>query len=113
MKKKGGVVRVHSDTSACSYCLTLSAAKVLLSENYPMITPSDWWPRWDKYGIIELYNCCNKVCWHNNAASGFVSVISQSASKRSDSIVVNIYTKITRLIGVIIDKLWMFVRYKK
>lgn len=103
--------RSHVDTSACSYCLTLCAAKALLKENYPMVTPSDWWPRWDKYGIIELYNCNTKVCWHNNAESGFTSVISQSESKKTENMVSlwrKLYHKVMRLIGIVIDNVLMF-----
>ncbi|GAA6255924.1 hypothetical protein F070042J6_17760 [Bacteroides sp. f07] len=83
----------------------------LLKENYPMVTPSDWWPRWDKYGIIELYNCNTKVCWHNNAESGFTSVISQSESKKTENMVSlwrKLYHKVMRLIGIVIDNVLMF-----
>ncbi len=73
--------RDNSEFSACSYCLTLEAAKALLKDNFPINTYADNWPRWCKYGIIELYNSHPRVCWHNNAASGFTSVIAETNKK--------------------------------
>ncbi len=69
------VIRDHIAYSACSYCLNLAAAKALLKDNFPVHTFADDWPTWNKLKIIELYNSNPKVCWHNNAASGFNSTI--------------------------------------
>lgn len=68
-------IRNHADYSACSYCLNLAAANALLKDNYPLHTFADDWPNWDKHKVIELYNSNPKVCWHNNAASGFNSTL--------------------------------------
>lgn len=78
-----GVVKVRTGTFACSYVLTLAAAKALIKENFPLVTPSDVWARWDKYGIIQLYVCDTKVCWHNNAASGFISTIAENTPPKN------------------------------
>lgn len=75
LKSNEIAIRDHEDYSACSYCLNLAAAKALLKDNYPLHTFADDWPNWDKYKVIELYNSNPKVCWHNNAASGFSSSI--------------------------------------
>lgn len=82
-----------------------------------MVTPADFWSRWDKYGIIELYQSDIRVCWHNNAASGFTSGIAESNFKQVETVVLSLFRKlcykVTRLIGVVIDKVWMFMRIYK
>ncbi len=76
-----GLCRSYENTSACSYCITLAGAKALLNANYPLRTMSDNWPRFTKLNIVELYDTDKKVCWHNNAASGFSSTICDGGGK--------------------------------
>ena len=110
-KTETGVVKANGGTAACSYVLTLSAAKALLNENYPLVTPSDHWFRWVRYGIIELYNCDTKVCWHNNAASGFSSTITATHTSIHTSIQ-RVSYKLMRIIGKPIDRLYMRARHR-
>lgn len=83
---KIGIIRSHDNTSACSYCINIKAAKALLDTNYPIHAPIDYWHRWDRYKVVELYDCFKKVCWHNNEASGFVSVINPVNSRKKNKI---------------------------
>lgn len=103
-------IRDHGMTSACSYCLNLTAAKALLKDNYPMHTVADDWPYWDKKGIIELYNSNPKVCWHNNAASGFNSTITGINGEIKESkhhrFFASIQRKIFKGIGKLYDKIF-------
>lgn len=100
-----GLYRSYEKTSACSYCLTLAAAKNILKENYPMKVPSDWWFRWAKKGIIELYDCEKQVCWHNNAASGFSSVIAEDFIEYHKGFISTIFHRGLRVIGKSIDQI--------
>lgn len=45
------------DKAWCSeaYVMTLPAARNLLAANYPIVTPIDWWGRWGKRGLVEVY----------------------------------------------------------
>lgn len=96
-----GIFRSYDSTSACSYCLNLTAAKTLLSINYPLEAPCDHWPRWcQKNGKIELYDVNPKVCWHNNGYTGFSSVIvsEEDKSPRSGSRFVSLWFKAIRYV---------------
>lgn len=98
----------EGSAAACSYCITLAGAKVLLKENYPINTVADSWYRWERLGLIELYNSNPKVCWHNNAASGFTSVIVREDNNKINwnSIPRRISRKILKGIGAIVDVLF-------
>ncbi len=106
---KFGIVRSHEKTSACSYCITLKAAQAMLKSNYPIHAPIDHWPRWDKYKVIELYDCSKKVCWHNNKESGFSSVINQTKTKQT-SILKKFLYKIFRFLGIIFEKFIVIIK---
>ena len=38
-----------------AYVITLPAAKNLWRANYPVIAMNDWWRRWRRRGLLELY----------------------------------------------------------
>lgn len=71
-KFDGGVslYGTHSGTCAESYCLTHAAAKALLWQNHPMITPCDNWGRWVKNRTIELYHAFPTTCSQNQVEFG-------------------------------------------
>ena len=52
------------------YCLTKEAAKVLLKQNLPLITPCDTWGRWVKQGVIELFHALPSTCKQNQLDFG-------------------------------------------
>ena len=79
--KRGGVegvaiVPAQADMYAEGYVITPKAAQALLRANLPMQCPCDWWGRWARRGIIELYHAFPTVCSQNQAqyASGTVGV---------------------------------------
>lgn len=49
------IVAVASALRADAYVITLPAAKAIWAANYPVVTMNDWWGRWRKRGLIELY----------------------------------------------------------
>lgn len=38
-----------------AYVMTLPAARNLLGANYPIVTPTDWWDRWGRRGLVEVH----------------------------------------------------------
>lgn len=38
-----------------AYVVTLPAARNMLRANYPVVTPIDWWGRWARRGLIDVY----------------------------------------------------------
>ena len=53
-----------------SYCLTQEAARVLLKQNLPIITPCDTWGRWVCQKKIALFHMLPSVCKQNQAQFG-------------------------------------------
>lgn len=70
------VVPSKSDMYAEAYVITPKAAIALLKANLPLQCPCDWWGRWARRGIIELYHAFPTVCSQDQAqyASGTVGV---------------------------------------
>lgn len=105
------VIRDHIGYSAYSYSLNLSAAKALLNDNYPLHTVADDWPTWDKNSVIDLYNSNPKICWHNNAASGFNSVVAgindENIRSKSES---TLKRKIVKGLGIIYESIYRKIR---
>lgn len=103
-------IRDNSKTSACSYCLNLPAAKALLKDNFPIKTVADAWPRWSKIGLVNVYDSNPKVCWHNNSASGFNSVIAEQDRMKNDANMISRSIQIIgRIIGTIIDRTFIYI----
>lgn len=50
------ICRTLSDQTTSAYILTLPAAKALLVANLPIQVPCDYWRRWTKRGLIELFH---------------------------------------------------------
>lgn len=44
------------------YVITPKAAHALLKANLPLQCPCDWWGRWVRRGVIELYHAYPPVC---------------------------------------------------
>lgn len=105
-------IRSVKDMSACSYCLTLEAARALLKHNYPIVTVADNWPRWTKLELIELYDLNQKVCWHNNVASGFTTRAGCKGFtiNKFHSILKRVYHKPLRLVGMTLDRILILTR---
>ena len=64
------------DMYAEGYVITPKAAHALLKANLPLQCPCDWWGRWVRRGVIELYHAYPPVCSQNQAQyiSGTVDV---------------------------------------
>lgn len=108
--------RTVSDSTASAYIITLPAAKALLTANLPMHVPCDYWVRWTKRGLIELYHafptlaaqdgrqlCINGIKTNKEFTSdievGKVDRVSEYG------ITSFLFHKAKRLIGFVIDSL--------
>lgn len=47
--------RLKKAWCAEAYVMTLPAARNVYRVNYPIVTMNDWWDRWARRGLIELY----------------------------------------------------------
>lgn len=56
------IVACKNDMYTEGYVITAHAAKALLKVNFPLQTPCDWWGRWARRRIIELYHVFPTVC---------------------------------------------------
>ena len=52
---KTGIERVHFCTCSDGYVVNLPAAHLIYKANYPVLTVSDKWDRWEKHFGIETY----------------------------------------------------------
>ena len=105
-----------SDYTTSAYIITLPAAKVLLSANFPMHVPCDYWKRWVKRGLIELYHSFPTLAAQDGRQffgdgietdKEFTSDIEVGKVDRVSEygIVRFVLHKIKRLIGCLIDNL--------
>lgn len=106
-----GICRSRGDRHAESYIITRPAAIALREENIPMVTPCDFWDRWVKKGIIELFHVFPTVCYPNEEAYSSNTAPSGGYNVKSMSLMVLIFHKIRRALGLIID--FMFLVFKK
>jgi len=49
------IARVPSALRADAYVITLPAAKAIFNINYPVVTMNDWWGRWRRRNLIDLF----------------------------------------------------------
>ena len=70
------IVSSKSDMYTEGYVITPKAAEALMKSNLPMQTPCDWWGRWVRRGVIELYHAFPTVCSQDQSqyVSGTVGV---------------------------------------
>lgn len=100
------IVAAKRDMGAYSYVLTSLAAKNILNANFPMHVPCDYWLRWVRLGLINLYNAIPTVC-HPCPMNQYGSDIEIGSVQRvSDYGIVRLLLhKAKRLIGCAIDSL--------
>ena len=93
-----------SKTGTCAdgYCLTQEAAKVLLKQNLPLITPCDTWERWVRQGVIELFHALPSVCQQVQALFGS-STSEGRAYTMSFPLHKWLFHKSKRVVGKVID----------
>lgn len=58
---------VDADMFTEGYVVTQAGAAALLRANEPVITCCDWWGRWRRLGLIELYHAFPSVCRQDKA----------------------------------------------
>lgn len=96
--------KTPSGTCTESYCLTLAAAKALLKQNLPMITPCDHWGRWVKNGAIELHHALPTTCSQNQAEFGSSTSQGMGMAVADYPPLKWAFHKFKRLIGKVIDR---------
>lgn len=90
------------DWGTFAYMLNLSAARAILSANFPIQRPCDHWHRWRLAGRIELYHAYPTVCDYDH------TVTSQTAARckvEDYSLPHWLIHKSFRLIGLILDRI--------
>ena len=99
------IVACKKDMYTEGYAITAPAAKALLKANFPLQTPCDWWGRWVKRGLIEVYHVFPTVCSQNQDQyeSGTVDVNSFNVKNLTMSRFV--LHKCLRLVGKILDEM--------
>ena len=86
------------------YVITPKAAQALIRANLPLQCPCDWWGRWVKRGIIELYHAFPTVCRQDQTQ--YESGTVEKGCFRVDDLPVIKFLvhKASRLVGKTIDK---------
>ena len=97
------IVACKKDMYAEGYVITAPAAKALLGANLPMQTPCDWWGRWVKQGIIELYHVFPTVCRQDQTQYVSGTVDPNSFDIKNLSVLRFCLHKFLRLIGKFFD----------
>lgn len=107
-----GIQRSCGDRCAASYVLTKKAAEKLLKANRPMSVPCDYWDRWAKSGVIELYHVFPTACSPN--VTDYASETSPQDSFRVADLPLPLLVlhKMKRLAGVGIDRFLLSVGVK-
>lgn len=104
---ESGTFCVESSISALftdGYVVTSSGARALLSVNYPIETPCDWWARWVRRGVIRLYQCIPTVCRQDFDGFASNTEVSLKVGRVADlSLPLYFVHKVKRLVGKIID----------
>lgn len=64
-ENEASITSIDSGLCADAYIITLPAAKAILGDNYPIKVPCDYWGRWARKGLINLYAATPSVCEQN------------------------------------------------
>ena len=97
------IVACRSDMYTEGYVITRTAAKALLGANIPMQTPCDWWGRWVKQRIIELYHVFPTVCRQDQTQYVSGTVDANSFNVKNLSLPRFCLHKTLRVVGKLID----------
>lgn len=99
------ISRCSTDMYAEGYVITRKAAEVLCKANWPMQCPCDWWGRWAKKGIIELYHAYPTVCCQDKTKYESGTVDGDAFRVADLPIADYCWHKVKRLIGKTLDRL--------
>lgn len=104
IKNKGiGMLKTQADMFAEGYVQTLAAARQLNNVNFPLVTPCDWWGRWVKRGIIELYHSVPTVCSQNRTDFAGLTGSTDFVPIKERNLIGRVVHILRRLFGKIID----------
>lgn len=100
-----GICRSKGDMYTEGYVITNAAAMAIRACNDPLQTPCDWWGRWARRGVIELYHAFPTVCRQDQSQyeSGTVAPGCFRVSELSP--LAFAWHKFKRLIGKILDRI--------
>ena len=99
------IVPAQSDMYTEGYVITPKAAQALLKANLPMQCPCDWWGRWVRRGLIELYHAFPTVCSQDQSQYASGTVDSNAFNVKNLSLPRFCVHKFLRLVGKTLD--WM------
>lgn len=100
-----GVCRSSGDMYAEGYVINLAAIKALRACNDPLQTPCDWWGRWARRGVIELYHAFPTVCSQNQSQYESGTVQPGCLRVSELSLLAFAWHKLKRLIGKVLDRI--------
>lgn len=105
--KDVSIEKLRNAMYADGYVITITAAKLICNANTPVITVADQWRRWVRWNGLELYCCHPSVIRQNRDSYNSTIALSYRASS---NIVIAIFWKAIRLLGLIIDRLICIVK---
>lgn len=100
---------VDADMFTEGYVVTQAGAAALLRANEPVITCCDWWGRWRRLGLIELYHAFPTVCRQNKAGYASHTTVGMMQPVKDLPFLWRMICKFKRLIGKSLDRLMMVV----
>lgn len=99
-----GVCRSGGDMYTEGYVITHAAVKALRTSNNPLQTPCDWWGRWARRGVIELYHAFPTVCSQNQSQYESGTVQPGCLRVSELSLLAFAWHKLKRLVGKVLDR---------
>lgn len=99
------IVPAQSDMYTEGYVITPKAAQALLNANLPLQCPCDWWGRWVRRGLIELYHAFPTVCSQDQSQYASGTVDPNAFNVKNLSLSRFCLHKFLRLIGKTLDGL--------
>lgn len=98
------IVPAKSDQCTAGYLITRLAAERILAANYPLHVPCDFWRRWVRWGLIELYHAFPTVCVQDDRETFGSDVETSNMERVSDFSRLHwVMHKLKRLIGCMVD----------
>jgi len=108
-QQEWGIWRLQRGAFAEGYVLTLSAARALLKDNFPVKTPADSWSYWVRKGIIDLYQTTPASCDQAWEQVGYQSDVTPDCAGVTDVRRMSHFSlllwKVKRVVGVCLGRI--------
>lgn len=101
--------RIEFDMFSEGYVVTKTGAEALLKANEPIITCCDWWGRWTKLGLIELYHAFPTVCKQNKKGYASHTIVGMVKAAKDLPLPLRLLRKLKRLVGKMLDRMMILM----